>query len=367
MTTIKDVARLANVTHSTVSHALSGKRPVAPETRERILTAIRALNYHPNAAALSLVSRRTHTVGLSLPLDEPTEASLPSIFLPFITHICLRLNHHGYKLLFLNAREDGGRSLLSAMYHGDVDGVLLLDVQTVDPRVDALRDAGFPFVAIGRPRQGRGVIRVDGDAEDAGALAARHLFDLGHRHIAFLGQAAHAAFHHHALTGVRRAHAAYGLSLQRSRILALSSHTVTDVRAALSPLLAADPAVTALVVASDLAAVAALRVLADYQRRVPADMSLVALCESVLTVHAQPTLTAIRLPIAEGSQRAVDLLVGLLDGRRPSSMEQILPVTLQIGDSTGRIGLALAPRRDEQRAVSNARPLSVREGGASRS
>ncbi len=355
--TITDVARLAGVDHTTVSHALSGKRPVAAQTRERILAAVRALDYHPNAAARSLVSGRSHTVGLSVPLDEHAHSLAENLSLPFIAHICLRLNHHGYKLLCLNAQDDNGQDVMRAINRGDVDGLLLMEVQLVDPRVEALRGAGVPFVTIGRPRDGRGVVRVDADALGAGALIARHLFDLGHRHIAFVGDPSSHGFRHRALSGFRRAHREYGLTFRPSRIL--PCRRPDDVRSALAQLLAADPDVSALVVTTDLLAMAVLRVLADHGRHVPGDMSLVVLGESALTTYTQPSLTAIRLPIAEDCQQAVDLLIDLLNGRRPAHMEHILPVELVICDSTRRIGPALAPREVGVQVLTNPQPVAV--------
>ncbi len=339
--TITDVARLAGVNHTTVSHALSGKRPVAPATRERILAAVRALDYHPNAAARSLVSGRTHTVGLSVPLDEHAHSLSTNVHLPFIAHISMRLSQHGYKLLCLNAREDSADDVLRAVNRGDVDGLLLMEVQLQDPRVDALRRAGVPFVTIGRPRDGRGVVRVDADAFNAGVLTARHLFELGHRRIAFLGDPAHHGYRHRALVGFRRTHAEYGVTLCRTHLLPCRDG---DVDAALGRLLSVDPQVTALVTTTDLLAMDALRVLADHGRRVPEDVSLVVLNESVLTTYTRPALTAIRVPIADDCQWAVDLLVDILAGRRPAKMEHIFPVELVAGESTRRIGPSLLPR-----------------------
>jgi DNA-binding LacI/PurR family transcriptional regulator len=355
--TITDVARLAGVDHTTVSHALSGKRPVAPQTRERILAAVRALNYQPNAAARSLVSGRSHTVGLSVPLDEHAHSLAENLSLPFIAHICLRLNHHGYKLLCLNAQDDNGQDLMRAVNRGDVDGLLLMEVQLVDPRVEALRGAGVPFVTIGRPRDGRGVVRVDADALGAGALVARHLFELGHRHIAFMGDPSSHGFRHRALDGFRRTHREYGLSFRPSRLL--PCRRPEEVRVALAQLLAADAGVSALVVTTDLLAMAVLRVLVDHERRVPGDLSLVVLGESSLTTYTQPALTAIRLPIAEDCQQAVDLLIDMLNGGRPSSMEHILPVELVICDSTRRVGPALTSRDGSARALPDPQPVGA--------
>jgi LacI family transcriptional regulator len=201
------------------------------------------------------------------------------------------------------------------------------------------------------------VVRVDADALGAGALIARHLFGLGHRHIAFVGDPSTHGFRHRALAGFRRAHREYGLSFRPSRIL--PCHRPDEVCPALAQLLAADHNVSALVVTTDLLAMAVLRVLADHGRHVPGDMSLVVLGESALTTYTQPALTAIRLPIAEDCQQAVDLLIEMLNGRRPSQLEHILPVELVICDSTRRVGPALTRREDSAQTLPDLQPLAV--------
>lgn len=360
--TITDVARLAGVDHTTVSHALSGKRPVAPQTRERILAAVRALDYHPNAAARSLVSGRTQTIGLSVPLDEHAHSLAENVNLPFIAHISMRLNHHGYKLLCLNAQEDNANDVLRAVNRGDVDGLLLLEVQLVDPRVDALRKAGVPFVAIGRPRDGRRVVRVDADADAAGRLIARHLFGLGHHRIAFVGDVRSHGFRHRALASLRRARAASGVPMRPAQIL--PCRRPDEVCAAIEPLLCGDSAVTALVVMTDLLAMAVLRVLADRGLRVPDDISIVVLSESALTTYTVPSLTAIRLPITEDCQHAVDLLVGMLAGQEPARTEHILPVELVVRDSTRCVGPPLMRPDGDAVASPDVPPVAALAAGS---
>ena len=108
MATIADVARQAGVAPSTVSHALSGKRPVAVATRERIITAARELGYEPNATAGTLRGRRT--VGLSLPLDRPGRTLSHGPFAEYVADIADLLAAHDDTLLCLVARspEEGG-------------------------------------------------------------------------------------------------------------------------------------------------------------------------------------------------------------------------------------------------------------------
>ncbi len=250
MTTIRDVAQLAGVARTTVSHALSGRRPVSAATRERVLAAARALNYQPNAMAHSLAVRRTHTVGLALPLNCPLTGGR---YLEFIVTITEQLNQHGYKLLCLISRDVEASDLVSLAGGGHVDGILLLEVLLDDARVPALRHAGVPFVAIGRPRHVDEVVHVDADAVGAAETAVRYLFELGHRRIAFLGEAQVKGYHHRALQGFEAAHADLGVPLQRSQVLFYDASL--GLGTALQPLL--DPAspITALVSALDIQAV----------------------------------------------------------------------------------------------------------------
>ena len=224
MATIKDVARLAGVTHTTVSHALSGKRPVAPATREAILAAVRQLDYHPNANALSLTARRTQRVCLSVPLDAPHRSLSKGPTFDFIAAVGDRLSYHGYTLVCGISHGLDAAGVVDLVRASHVDGTLLLGTQLTNPRVDALRKERAPFVTFGRTRRPAEFVRVDADAAGAAELAVRHLFELGHRDIALIlpmlpdGEPALGS-HFHALAGFKRAHREFGLPVHRSRIL----------------------------------------------------------------------------------------------------------------------------------------------------
>ena len=101
MATVAEVARQAGVAPSTVSHALSGKRPIAAATRERIITAARELGYEPNATTGTVRARRTRTVGLSLPLASPGRTLSHGPFAEYVADIADLLAAHDYKLLCL--------------------------------------------------------------------------------------------------------------------------------------------------------------------------------------------------------------------------------------------------------------------------
>jgi DNA-binding LacI/PurR family transcriptional regulator len=139
MATIADVTRQAGVAPSTVSHPLSGKRPVAAATRERIITAVRESGYEPSATAGNLSARRTCTVGLSLPLDRPGRTLSHGPFAKHVADIADLLAAHDYKLLCLVARSPEASDLARLVCGGHLDGLILLQVRLDDPRVQALR------------------------------------------------------------------------------------------------------------------------------------------------------------------------------------------------------------------------------------
>jgi DNA-binding LacI/PurR family transcriptional regulator len=352
MATIRDVARMAGVNHTTVSHALSGKRPVAAATRDRVLAAIQQLGYHPNAAAQSLVSRRTRTVGLVAPLDGDLHDLAESGYSQFITFVADRLGDHDYRLLCLVARDPDPFDVVRLVRSGQVDGMLQLQVRVEDARVAVLRQAGLPFVAIGRTRESTGLVRADADFVTAGEIAVRHLAGLGHRRIALLSatEGGHPFFgyQYHTLAGFRRAHRALGLRAHRAQVLGYDPRR--GLERTLDPLFGAN-APTALIATTPIEAVFALRALAAHGLRVPDDLSLVAIGDTMLAELAQPPLTVVRFSPAQLTAVAVDLLVGMLAGQQPARLEHLVPVELVPRESTRRIGPSPAPENPFPRAA----------------
>ncbi len=345
MATIHDVARLAGVNHTTVSHALSGKRPVAAATRERVLAAVQQLGYHPNAAAQTLVSRRTRTVGLVAPIDIHSPVLAESSYHQFIIGAADRLNTHDYRLLCLVARAPDPSDVVRLVRSGQVDGMLLLQVRVDDPRVEALHNEGLPFVTIGRSRNVAGVVCADADFTAAAEIAVRHLADLGHSRIAFLTTAQNGlpifGFEHHALVGFRRAHRALGLRYHRDQVLGHGLEA--GMEDALRPLLQGNTGITALIASTSIYTAMAMHALAAQGLRVPDDLSIMALGDSMLAELAHPPITLVRFSPAELTGIAVDLLVGMLAGRQPARLEHLIPVELVLRQSTRRVGPSLLP------------------------
>lgn len=183
MVGVKDVAARAGVSISTVSYALSGRRPISAETKAKVIQAMRELGYRPKGMLQAWQGEHTGIIAVSSPMDDDTAYRYWS---PFIFSITKRARHYGYTVL-LSVQEKDGAELTRIAVSGGVDGVVLLDVSLDDPRVAVARTSRIPVVAIGFPRHRAGIVAVDLDFEKAGNEALKRLQGLGHRNILFIG------------------------------------------------------------------------------------------------------------------------------------------------------------------------------------
>lgn len=177
--TIRDVARAAGVTVSTVSYALSGKRAISEETRERIQRAIVELDFTPNAGARALALSQTNVLGLFLQFEEDEFA--PAM-LQYVLPVSTTARTHGFDLLMVTDPDVDAavrRTTSSSM----VDGVVLLDVTYDDPRLEPLRQTRQPVALIGYARDAEGFDSVDLDFGEAARIAVDHLVELGHKEL----------------------------------------------------------------------------------------------------------------------------------------------------------------------------------------
>lgn len=184
MTTIHQVAEAAGVSISTVSYALSGKRPVSEKTRRRIEDAVQTLGYEPDAGARMLAGRRTNIFGLTEPLRADTHAPT---HMAFVLATAVAARRRGYDILLLTD-EQASEGMNRVAASNLVDAILVLDVAPDDERADIARSLRSPTVFIGIPDEADGLTCVDLDFEAAGHLAVDRLADAGHTAVTLLGQ-----------------------------------------------------------------------------------------------------------------------------------------------------------------------------------
>lgn len=311
--TITDIAHRAGVSTSAVSYALNGKPGVSESTRAHILEIAASLDFAPTAAARMLSQGRSDTAGLILRRD-PRFLANESFFMQLIAGLEIGLAEHGRGLLLQLApdRQSEIATYRRWMSAQRVDGVILVDFESDDPRVEVIREIGLPAVAIGDPS-------LTGDlatawTDDAAGVrdAVRHLHALGHRAIARVAGGAHFA---HVrirdeafaaecdLLGVRHAirHGDFGVELAEQ-------HTRD---------LLADGAYTALVFDSGLTAVNGLRVARSLGVDVPGALSMIGWDDSMLTQVTDPPISVMSYDVVQYGAEAARLLGAVLSGEPP--------------------------------------------------
>ncbi|HWM15043.1 MAG TPA: LacI family DNA-binding transcriptional regulator [Microbacterium sp.] len=184
MVKINEVAAVAGVSISTVSYALSGKRPISPDTRRRIEDAVRTLGYSPNAGARMLAGSRTQIFALTEPLRKDTHAPT---HMAFVLATAVASRRVDYDVLLLTD-EDAKAGMGRVAANGLVDAILVLDVAPGDERVALARAITTPTIFIGVPDDHEGLVCVDLDFAAAAELAVDRLADAGHTSIGLIGQ-----------------------------------------------------------------------------------------------------------------------------------------------------------------------------------
>ncbi len=332
--TIRSVAIAAGVSMSTVSNVLSGRHEqMAAETRERVLAAITSLNYQPNHAARSLVTRRTATIGLIM--SEVTNSLYPPVTVG-AEEACRQA---GYGLLLANAEdaesEHRGVDLMRAKR---VDALVVFSVSLLDVdnrHLYAVQEAGMPVVAINRCLPVEAPLSaVWFDHRSGGQLATQHLLDLGHRRIAHIAGPANRTTGIHRRQGYEAALVAAGIPPQPA-LVATGDYSFASGEQLMRQLWRERP--TAVFVAGDAMALGALRALSRLGVHVPDDLSLVAFGNPDFVRYATPAITTIDLPVATAGQVAVELALRRM--QRPEEKEvRLLETSLLIRETTAPRG-----------------------------
>lgn len=330
--TIRDVARRAGVSIGTVSRVLNGRPLVAESTRERVLAAIRELNYRPDGVARSLVSARTHTVAMVVP-------DITSPFFPqLVRGVEDVARREGYAVLLMNTdqRPERERDVLEALREKRVDGLVFMSADVTDAHLDAFRRLRCPVVLAATRAPGDELPAVIIDNVAAARDAVRHLLEHGHRRIGLISGplndriAGKTRFEGY-VTALREA----GLAVEPELVEQGNYREPDGYRAARRLLELPDPP-TAIFAASDEMAVGALNAAVDRGLRVPGDLAVVGFDGVALADMVRPKLATVVQPIYETGATAMRLLVRRLrEGRWPDAGVTILPHALRPGPSCG--------------------------------
>lgn len=307
--TIKDVALAAQVSVATVSRALNGHTNVAESVRSRVMAAAKQLRYTPHAAARSLSSRRTHTLGVVLP-DLYGE-----FFSELVRGVDQAAREHGLHLLVSSYHghpEEQGEALRAM--RGRVDGLLVMSPYVVAPAVMATDLTSLPVVLINTQTAAEGIAALSVDNYGGAVAMVEHLVASGHRRIAFIAGPEDNFDAHERRRGYRDALARL-LPDAREWILPGDFDEASGHRAGLA-LVATATRPDAVFAANDMMALGCLFALSQAGIRVPDDIALAGFDDIPLARYVHPSLTTMRVNIAEVGDRAVRMLLAQL-GKEP--------------------------------------------------
>ncbi len=187
MTTIADVARAAGVSRSTVSYALSGKRPISDEVKRKVELAVSELGYTPNAGARALASSRTWVLGV---MAEFFPDEFAPAMLQYILGISRAAQSLGYDIMLITA-EDGVSALNRVASSRMVDGAVILNVAAHDRRIPVIHTIDQPAVLLGLPEDPGGVDVFDLEFEEAGRMMVDRMADAGRSRLVLVSQPIH--------------------------------------------------------------------------------------------------------------------------------------------------------------------------------
>ncbi|MDH2443804.1 LacI family DNA-binding transcriptional regulator [Amnibacterium sp. CER49] len=336
---MQEVADRANVSISTVSFVVNGTKPVAPETRRKILQAIDDLGYRRNAMARALASRRSHILCLLLPILDHDLSS-------FIAAAADAARDAGYDLMLWPMRNsEGAHEVASVIEAGIADGILLLEVQQDDERVTNLRSDQAPFALIGRTRDVSGVDYVDMDFEQTTRDVVDELADLGHRHLTLLLE----DFAGTPLAGYSppvRVEQTFREAIARRGLIGavLRSPIGPDQEDLLRRMAEEAPDTTAVI---GMHATALARLVGWAQRRgvrIPEDLSVVGISTTGAVALLEPPITRWDGPGAEMGRRATEALIRRLRDPECAPTQLLIPCLR-------REGASVAPPSPGRRAL----------------
>lgn len=307
--TIKDVAKQAGVSHSTVSRALHGSHLISDETVERVRQIATEMGYSPSAAARSLKTNRSHALGVIVStIDDP-------FFSEILQGIEEIAQEYGYSMLMAASQRDPKReqAIVQDMRERHVDGLIICSASFSAEQRRKLLEYGIPIVMVNNQAAEEYRYSIYHDDADGSRQATRHLIELGHRRIAYLGNSLSGRTTLDRLTGFRQEMDSAKLAIPVEYIHEVPGGRPEDGLAALNHFLNLPQRPTAIFCFNDMLAIGVLDGLRTAGLHIPEDISVVGFDNIIFSAYTNPPLTTLDQPKHYIGAEAARLILGLLD------------------------------------------------------
>ncbi len=310
MATMKDVAQRAGLGMGTVSRVLNGSGYVSEEARQKVLDAVRDLNYVPNAQARAMMTRRTMTLGVAFP--DLTNPYFPGM----VRGIEDEARRNGYTVILLETdwQPANERQAIDILRRQSVDGTILVDVTLSDLLTNVLMAANVPVVLIGRGVERQDVSHITVNNYKGATEAMQWMFSRGHRRIGFLAGPEHAASAKQRLRAYLdvmgwEAILADELALHRELPIVQTDYSFEKGREATEQLLQEHPDLTCIFGVNDLTALGALSYLTAQGIAVPEKVAVVGFDDILMASLVHPPLTTMHQPVYDMGLAGARLLI----------------------------------------------------------
>lgn len=324
--TIKDVAKAANVSPSTVSRVISDSPRISEKTKERVRKVMQELGYHPNYIARSLASNKSNVIGIVFPRSGNLAFQNP-FFSEVLRGITSGANKvkHGIELAAGSNKEEIYDNVIQMVQGRRVDGIIMLYSQKNDKITKYLQKMNFPFVMIGQPDdQEERITHIDNDNISAAKEGTNYLIELGHQHIGFIGGNKSLMVTANRLEGYKQALREANLPINEQYII-YEEFLISGGKHGVEQLLHTKTPPTALLVTDDLMSLGVLRTLKEMDKQVPEDLSIVSFNNSMFAELANPPLTSVDISIPELGEQAVKQLIAHMNDPKEPIKRVIIP------------------------------------------
>jgi LacI family transcriptional regulator len=332
MTTIKEIAKLAGVSRSTVSRVINHDPNVSEQTRRKVQAIIDELGYQPNPVARSLISGRTHVLGLVIPMTYSNMFTDPffGLLAQGISSTCTANN---YTLMLWLIEPDYEKRVNDNILNNRlIDGMILASNMIKDPLIEGLIARNVPLVQIGRNNY-PDISSVDADNIYGAMTAVRYLLSIGRKNLATVTGNMDLYSGRDRLTGFQQELQEHNLPICQDRIV---FGDYTEIGAyEQTKLLIKQASFDGLFVASDIMSFGTLQALQEAGLRVPEDVALVSFDDIPAAARHKPALTTVRQPIHQMGAIAAQTLIDQLESKHTITHRRIiLPTELILRETT---------------------------------
>jgi len=307
--TIKDIAKAAGVSHTTVSRALNGNPTISPETISRIREIAEIFGYLGSATARGLKTNRSEVIGVVVSrIDNP-------YFGEIIQGIEETIDKYGFSLVIASSNRDPlkERTVVHGFARQSVEGVIICTSSFSDENLAVLDKYEIPFVVVNNETPEKYNLSLKHDDLFAGSQVAQYLMEIGHKRLAYIGDATAARINNERQQGFIDELNRNGKNIEPQIIIHSAGRQIENGEEAMMRLLKIRPIPTAVFCFNDLMAIGAIKKISDHHMRVPEDISIVGFDNIPYSAYISPALTTFNQPKFKMGQEAAGMLLNVLE------------------------------------------------------